>query len=54
MQVKFSRTAKEQLIEVKSYIAKDSPEIAEKHIRKVINGIKRFMAYPYLGKVNAV
>jgi len=54
MRVKFSRMAKDQLKEVKSYIAKDNPERAEKHIRKVINSIKKLIDYPYLGKVNAV
>ena len=54
MRVRFSQTAKDQLNEVKDYIAKDNPETAAKHIKKVINRIKKVLAYPYIGKVNAV
>lgn len=54
MRVKFSQAAKDQLKEIKFYIAKDNPQRADKHIKKVINSIKRFLEYPYLGKVNAV
>lgn len=54
MQVRFSQTAKDQLKEVKSYIAKDNPETAARHIKKVINRIKKILEYPYIGKMNAV
>ncbi len=54
MQVRFTRTARKQLEEIKAYIARDNPEIAAKHIKKVMNSIKRFIEFPHLGKVNAV
>lgn len=54
MRVRFSQTAKDQLNEVKYYIAKDNPETAAKHIKKVINRIKKVLEYPYIGKVNTI
>jgi toxin ParE1/3/4 len=54
VQVRFSQTARDQLKEVKAYIARDNPEIASKHIRKVIERTKKVLEYPFIGKVNAV
>ncbi len=54
MQVKFSQNAKDQLMEIKAFIAMDNPQIAAKHIQKVLQRIKNFMKYPFLGKVNPV
>jgi plasmid stabilization system protein ParE len=46
MRVRFSQTAKDQLNEVKYYIAKDNPETAAKHIKKVINRKKKSWNIP--------
>ncbi|NIM16344.1 MAG: type II toxin-antitoxin system mRNA interferase toxin, RelE/StbE family [Candidatus Aminicenantes bacterium] len=54
MRVRFTRTAKEQLIEIKSYIAKNNPQIASKHIKKITDRTKKMLTFPYIGKVNAV
>jgi len=42
------------LNDVKSYIAKDNPETAVRHIKKVISRIRKVLEYPYIGKRNAV
>jgi plasmid stabilization system protein ParE len=54
VQVRFSQTARDQLLEVKAFIARDNPEIASKHIKKVIDRTKKILEYPFIGKVNAV
>ncbi|MCK4765684.1 MAG: type II toxin-antitoxin system RelE/ParE family toxin, partial [Candidatus Aminicenantes bacterium] len=54
MQVSFSGTAKEQLAVIKSYIAKDNPGRAVKHIKKLIDRIKRILEFPYIGRMNTV
>lgn len=54
MQVSFSAAAKEQLAEIKSYIAKDNPGRAVKHIKNLIGRIKRILEFPYIGRVNTV
>lgn len=54
MRIRFSETAKEQLQSVKSYIARDNPQAASRHIKKVIEGTKKMLSSPYIGKVNAV
>ena len=54
MRIRFSKTAKEQLHEVKSYIARDNPQVASQHIKKIIDRTKKVLSSPYIGKVNAV
>ena len=54
MQIKFSQTAIEQLKTIKDFISKDNPDIAKKHIKKVMKSVKQFLEYPNIGKVNAV
>ena len=53
MPVSFSRTAKEQLREIKLFIAKDNPARSIKYIKKLIDRIRKFLEFPYIGKVNA-
>ncbi len=54
MRIRLSETAKKQLLAVKSYIARDNPQAASKHIKKIIEGTKKMLSSPYIGKVNAV
>jgi toxin ParE1/3/4 len=54
MRIRFSETAKKQLHSIKSYIARDNPQIASKHIKKIIDRTKKMLGSPYIGKVNPV
>lgn len=54
MHIKFAKTAIDQLKSIKSYIARDNSERALEHIKKIINGTKKILISPYIGKVNAV
>ena len=54
MHIRLSETAKKQLQSVKSYIARDNPQAASKHIKKIIDGTKKMLRAPYIGRVNAV
>ena len=54
MRIRFSETAKKQLHSVKSYIARDNPQAASKHIKKIIDRTKKLLSSPYIGKVNSV
>lgn len=54
MRVSFSGNAKEQLAEIKSYIAEDNPGRAVRHIKNLIERIKRILEFPNIGKVNPV
>ncbi|MCP5050694.1 MAG: type II toxin-antitoxin system RelE/ParE family toxin [bacterium] len=54
MSIRFSKTAKNQLHAIKSYIARDNPEIATNHIKKVMHHIRKVLEFPNVGKVNNV
>jgi toxin ParE1/3/4 len=54
MRIRFSETAKKQLKSIKSYIARDNPQIASRHINKIIERTKKMLSSPYIGKVNPV
>lgn len=54
MRIRFADTAIKQLQSIKSYIACDNPQRASKHIKKIIDGTKKILSSPYIGKVNAV
>ena len=46
--------AKEQSNQIKSYISKDNPKIAIKHLLKIKRKIELIGKYPYIGKANSV
>ena len=50
-QIKLSNTAFSDLENIESYIAEDSPVIAQKFIRRIFERIEQLSDYPESGKV---
>lgn len=47
-------SARDQLRDVKAYISNDNRVAASKHVKRVIERIKKILEYPFIGKSNVV
>ena len=54
MNINITLNAKRQLKKIKSIIQREDPERAEKHIRTLINGLKKILEFLFIGKVNDI
>jgi addiction module RelE/StbE family toxin len=52
MKIIYSKQAKEQLTNIKDYIAKDNKTVAIRYLSKIKHKIEILEDYPYIGKVN--
>jgi addiction module RelE/StbE family toxin len=52
MKIIYSKQAKEQLTNIKDYIAKDNKTVAIRYLSKIKHKIEILGDYPYIGKVN--
>jgi len=52
MKIVYSKQAKEQLFNIKSYIAQDNKRASLKYLSKIKDKIEILKDYPYIGKVN--
>jgi addiction module RelE/StbE family toxin len=48
--IRWSKPSIEDLIEIKQYIAKDSPKVAQQFIEKLIEMVEHLEKFPQLGK----
>ncbi len=53
MKIFYSEQAKNQLQNIKNYIAKDNKKIATQYLLKIKEKIELIRSYPYIGKVNS-
>jgi toxin ParE1/3/4 len=53
MKIFYSEQAKNQLQNIKNYIAKDNNKIATQYLLKIKEKIELIRSYPYIGKVNS-
>ena len=53
MKIIYSKLAKEQLTNIKEYIAADNPKAAIKHLKTIKKKIELLQDFPRLGKINA-
>ena len=53
MRIIYSKSVKEQLLNIKEYIAKDNKRVAIEYLKKIKSKIEILGKYPYIGKVNA-
>ena len=53
MRIIYSKSVKEQLENIKEYIAQDNKKVAIEYLKKIKLKIELLGKYPYLGKVNA-
>ena len=51
VQIVWSQRARNDLKEISDYISQDSPENAEKYIRKIIMKTRKLVKFPQLGRV---
>jgi addiction module RelE/StbE family toxin len=52
MKIIYSKQAKEQLFNIKNYIAQDNKKASIKYLSKIKDKIEILKDYPYIGKVN--
>ena len=52
MNVIYTKQAKKQLHNIKTYISKDNKKLAHKYLLKIKQKIEFLSIYPYIGKIN--
>ncbi len=53
MKIIYSHSAKEQLFQIKEYIARDNRQRAITYLKQIKSKIEILGKYPYIGKVNS-